>query len=323
LATSSRDGTVKLWDAVHDRDRIDVEVLSERVHSIAFSADGKSLSAAGDNGTVWTWNATQGRLLSTRRVESREVIDQAVLSRDATLLATADRGRTIVLRDLQNGNRTVVPRELESNPTISPNAKWIAACQQGEAVVLWNIPSGRQSRLPTVLVSRMAFSPDGQSLAISHWGGGSPHFWEPASRQVRVGKGAGHKNSVTVLEFSPDGKTLATGGNDKTIKFWDVNSLKIDFTLFGHTDEVAALAFSPDGGTLASSAGNRVKLWNIAAHEELATLEGYDGPVDHLAFSPDGSTLATCASSSRKTCQIVLWLAAASEETESCQSNCK
>jgi WD40 repeat protein len=320
LATSSRDGTVKLWDAVHDRDRILLEVPSQRVHSIAFSADGKALSAAGDSGTVWTWSATHGGLLSTKCVDSSKAIDQAVLSRDATLLATTTRERTIVLWDLQSGNPRVVPRELESSPTVSPDAKWIAAGQQGEAVVVWNMGSGQQSRLPAVLLSHIAFSPDGESLAVSHWGGGSPDLWKPASRQVSTGKGAGHKNSITALEFSPDGLTLATGGNDKTIKFWDVNSLKINFTLFGHTDEVAALAFSPDGATLASSAGDRVKLWNIAAQEELASLEAYDGPVHLLAFSPDGSTLATCASSSRKTCQIVLWPAATSEETQRCQS---
>lgn len=59
-----------------------------------------------------------------------------------------------------------------------------------------------------------------------------------------------------------------------------------------------------------------MKLWNIAAHEDLATLEGHDGPVDHMAFSPDGSTLATCGRSSTGNCQVFLWLAATSEETQ-------
>jgi WD40 repeat protein len=158
-----------------------------------------------------------------------------------------------------------------------------------------------------VLVSRLVFSPDGQTLAISHWGGGSPHLWNPASGQSRVAEGDGHKNNITALGFSADGKTLATGGNDKTIKLWDVNTLKIKFTLFGHGDEVTAVAFSPDGGTLASSAREQVKLWNIAAQEELTELEGHAGPVDHVAFSPDGSTLATSAKLPQGNCQVFLW----------------
>jgi WD40 repeat protein len=119
------------------------------------------------------------------------------------------------------------------------------------------------------------------------------------------------------LEFSPDGQTLATGGNDKTIKFWDVKTLKIKFTLFSHGDDVAALAFSPDGRTLVSGAREQVKLWNIAAQEELVMLEGHAGPVDHVAFSPDGSTLATSTKLSQGTCQVFLWLAAPSEEAPS------
>ena len=137
------------------------------------------------------------------------------------------------------------------------------------------------------------------------------------SGQSRSGEGAGHKTSVTALQFSPDGQTLATGGNDKTIRFWDVSSLKLTSTFFGHTDEVTALAFSPDGGTLASSAADRVTLWNIAAHEEVASLEGIGGPVQHMAFSPNGSTLATCARSSQGLCRVFLWPAASSELAQS------
>jgi WD40 repeat protein len=316
LATSSRDGTVKLWNPLLDRDRIALQVPSREVHSIAFSADGKAFCAAGDNGTVWTWDVPQGRLLSTRRVDSSKVIEQAALSWDATLLATADRDRTIELWDLQSGHRIPVPPWLDSIPVFSRDAKRIAASLKGEMVTIWNRLSGQSSRLAAVLVSHLEFAPDGQSLAISHWGGGTPHLWNPVSGQSRSGEGAGHKTSVTALEFSPDGLTLVTGGNDKTIKFWDAISLKLNFTLFGHSDEVAALAFAPDGGTLASSAGDRVKLWNIVAREELASLEGHEGLVQRMVFSPDGSTLATCARSSQGTCQVFLWPVAASVMTQ-------
>jgi WD40 repeat protein len=287
---------------VRDRDRIAIQVPSPVVHSIAFSADGKAVSVAGENGMVWSWSVARGKLLEARRVDSSEAIDQAALSVDAAQLATVDRERTIALWDLRSGHRTIAPRGLDSRVTISPDGKRVAACERGEAVTMWDTVSGQESRLPAVLVSHLAFSPDGQTLAISHWGGGSPHLWNPASGQSRVAEGAGHKNTVTASEFSPDGQTLATGGNDKTIKFWDVNTLKIKFTLFGHADEVTALAFSPGSGILASSAHEQVKLWSIAAQEELATLEAHAGPVDHVAFSPDGSTLATCAKSSPGTC---------------------
>jgi WD40 repeat protein len=68
------------------------------------------------------------------------------------------------------------------------------------------------------------------------------------------------------VSFSPDGKTLATGSEDKTIKLWNLEKEKENDirTLRGHTDIVLSVSFSPDGKTLASGSGDRtVKLWNL------------------------------------------------------------
>src|SRR5437764_264688 len=86
----------------------------------------------------------------------------------------------------------------------------------------------------------------------------------------------GHTNSVASMTYSPDGKTLASGSWDETIKLWDVQSGKERITLKGHTSFVYAVAFSPDGKTLASaSTDGMVKQWDVPTGNERVILQGH------------------------------------------------
>lgn len=114
----------------------------------------------------------------------------------------------------------------------------------------------------------------------------------------------GHTNTVYGVAFSADGKTLATGGADKTIRLWDVDTRQ-RLALIRYTDRVTCLAFSADGKTLASgSADATVTLWDVArdAHgqirsQKIATFaKDHKSPIGNIAFSPDGRTVATVAS---------------------------
>ena len=107
---------------------------------------------------------------------------------------------------------------------------------------------------------------------------------------------AGHTNWVNSVAFSPDGKTLASGSSDATVKLWDIATGTLKTTLEGHTAPVNSVAFSPDGKTLASGSSDAtVKLWDIATGTLKATLEGHTAPVNSVAFSPDGNTIASGA----------------------------
>ena len=103
-----------------------------------------------------------------------------------------------------------------------------------------------------------------------------------------------HGGSVNDIKFSPDGQMLASGGDDNTVKLWDVASGTLKTTLEGHTDGINSVAFSPDGATLASgSEDSTVKLWNVATSILKTTLEGHTDRVGSIAFSPDGQMLAS------------------------------
>ena len=106
----------------------------------------------------------------------------------------------------------------------------------------------------------------------------------------------GHTREVTALAISPDGKTLATGSRDNTVKLWDVASRSKLFAL-DHDDYVFGVSFSSDGKTLATAASAgvdfKVKLWDLASRQQVGEFVGYGKGIFAWAFSPDGKLLAT------------------------------
>lgn len=136
----------------------------------------------------------------------------------------------------------------------------------------------------------LAISPDGKWLAGGTWRGAVKLLdWQSASASPPPMK---HKRTVTALDFSPDGKLLASaggnafysGGNNykknAEVRLWDcVNNTGLG-ALEGHTDKVLATAFSPKGHLLASGGMDQtVRLWDVAAKQPSAVLPGHQGAV--------------------------------------------
>jgi WD40 repeat protein len=103
---------------------------------------------------------------------------------------------------------------------------------------------------------------------------------------------SGHTDAATSIAFTPDGRTLVSGGWDNTIRLWDVASRSCTATLTGHANSVRSVAVSPDGRLLASgSDDNDVLLWDLASQACVATLTDHTEHVMSVAFSPDGAAV--------------------------------
>ncbi len=162
-----------------------------------------------------------------------------------------------------------------SQLTFSPDNQILLTVDDGRFAQLWDAATGElkyRVELPHERVLAQAFSPDGTLLAVA---GEQKGYRDPADivlLDVASGKShatlSGHAPfAVLSLAFSPDGKTLASGGYDFTVRLWDpVTGQELD-TLTGHEGSVFDLAFSPDGSVLASgSYDTTVRFWTAGSN---------------------------------------------------------
>ena len=279
---------------------------THRVKSVSFSPDSRTLASTGWGGVVELWDVKLGKQKAVLTGHTEWAVQSVSFSPDGRTLASAGWDKVVYLWDVASEQQiAILPGHTDwvMSVSFSPDGRTLASGGNDKIVRLWDVTSREIKALligdkDTGNINGLAFSPDGSILASSGEWDSRIRLWNVISGKEKTVL-TGHTSwGVMSVSFSPDGRTLASGGNDKTVRLWDTISEEQISVFTGHAGDVLSVSFSPDGSTLASASKDKtVRLWDVVSEEQKAVLTGHTDEVVDIAFSPDGSTLASASSS--------------------------
>ncbi len=248
------------------------------MHSVAFSHDGRTLAAGGQDPAVRLW-AVDALDQEPQELYSGapEIFTLAFAPDDKSLAMAGPNGMVYVLDTAAGGELRAWQAHDQAVYAldISPDGKRLATASQDKTAAIWDISGQEPQKLQTLF---------------------------------------DHTNSVADVRFSPDGACLATTSLDRTAKVWDAQTGQLLLNLPGLDDWGAAVAFGPTAGAPAradpaadagaaldrcgqwlatASLDGIARLWAIGPNHEDTVFVGHRGPVETAVFSPDGREVAT------------------------------
>lgn len=293
LATAGMDKTVHLWDLNELKPDPDCAYVPWRslvgnfntVFDVRFSPDGRTVATAGADTTIRLWDVTTGKVVLSLIGHTAPVEQIAFLTDGEELASVSWDGSTRIW------DTAGQPDVLESGSLMRGSRCLATATRDGRSIV-WDSTTGEVHRQGRFDGANMIALDEACTVVALGYLNGDIATYDVESGQV-IHRWQSHGGAMTALAISPDGRTVATAGDDGYASIWNSRTGE----LLGKTDEldyyIESESYSPDGRfLLVGDQSGEIILWEITTGRK-ATLTGHSQLPSSVAWSEDGKWLAT------------------------------
>lgn len=303
VATTSDDGTARVWRTDRSAPPIVLDEHRGRVVDAVFSPDATSLATASEDATARVWQL-DGSNRTIVLVGHQAALTDIEYSRDGSQVLTASADGTARVWNANGSGAALVLAGHRSSVVVvdfSPDgSKILTGSKDGDVRVWANVAPVE----PIVLTGHRgayrgerlehARDPTESSLSFTAEDGKSEGWERFKGNLVPL-----YEREVRSVRFAPDGRSIVTASEDKTARLWRVDGREPPRVLRGHTDDVLDAAFSADGRfILTRSSDKTARIWN-AANEGAPIIHKRDSIIRFALFSPDSQKVAIGADDGR------------------------
>ena len=330
LASGSMDGTIHLWDIktssykniLEPSDRT-LSAFTVRAPSLAFSPDGKTL-VCGYKKTIHIFNAITGELKNSLITDTSGVIKHIEFSQDSETIICGSISGEISLWDAITGkHKNTIPEPSNNEHAIAFNtigqtyAVSNVISEQDCGIYINDLNTGELKNKLTghsMRVVCLAFNPSDDTIATSTEEG--IYLWDAHTGKHRftLNDDSPDMEFRSDLEFSPDGKTLASERCDGIIRFWDAHTGNPKYDTFnGHNGFTESFAFTSNGKTVTITYGyGTIRIWDTNTGHLIKTHNEFrdpmlNGEIQNLTCISDGKILAWGAGGESDESHMQLW----------------